>query len=49
MSLADPHPADGEKPQEHPPVHEHTWMQHTNEWGEPTYSVCTGCGATKPG
>lgn len=46
MSSGNGHPADDEQAKQHPVVHEHQWEQQYNEWHEPTYKVCPGCGAT---
>lgn len=49
MSSGNGHPADDEQAREHPPVHDHQWVQQYNEWNEPTYKVCATCGATMSG
>lgn len=47
MSSDNGHPADDEKPQQHPEPHQCTWNPIHNEWQEVVGYVCQGCGAWK--
>jgi hypothetical protein len=38
------HPADKDKPKEHPPQHVHDWVPIMNDWGEVAGYSCA-CGA----
>lgn len=46
MSSGNGHPADDDKPKEHPPVHDHMWQPVYSEWREVLYYLCH-CGAMK--